>query len=108
MIVEMRVYHCAPTRLPALLDRFVNITLGFFEKYGIEQIGFFTTLVGPSNHSLTYMIKWESLAERETKWNAFQSDQEWLAKRAATEADKPIVERIENCFLTPTAFSALR
>ncbi|MDQ7976444.1 NIPSNAP family protein [Paraburkholderia sp. SARCC-3016] len=108
MIVEMRVYHCAPTRLPALLDRFVNITLGFFEKYGIEQIGFFTTLVGSSNHSLTYMIKWDSLAERETKWNAFQSDQEWIAKRAATEADKPIVERIENCFLTPTAFSALR
>jgi hypothetical protein len=108
MIVEMRVYHCAPTRLPALLDRFANITLGFFEKYGIEQIGFFTTLVGSSNHSLTYMIKWESLAERETKWNAFQSDQEWIAKRAATEADKPIVERIENCFLTPTAFSALR
>jgi hypothetical protein len=108
MIVEMRVYHCAPTRLPALLDRFVNITLGFFEKYGIEQVGFFTTLAGTSNHTLTYMIKWESLAERETKWNAFQSDQEWITKRAATEADKPIVERIENCFLTPTAFSALR
>ncbi|QYD69708.1 NIPSNAP family protein [Paraburkholderia edwinii] len=108
MIVEMRVYHCAPTRLPALLDRFVNITLGFFEKYGIEQVGFFTTLAGPSNHTLTYMIKWESLAERETKWNAFQSDQEWITKRAATEADQPIVERIENTFLTPTAFSALR
>ncbi|HEY4349958.1 MAG TPA: NIPSNAP family protein [Paraburkholderia sp.] len=108
MIVEMRVYHCVPTRLPALLDRFVNITLGFFEKYGIEQVGFFTTLAGPSNHTLTYMIKWESLAERETKWNAFQSDQEWITKRAATEADKPIVERIENYFLTPTAFSALR
>jgi len=108
MIVEMRVYYCAPTRLPALLERFRSTTLGFFQKYGIEQIGFFTTLVGSSNHSLTYMIKWESLAERETKWNAFQSDQEWIAKRAATEADKPIVERIENCFLTPTAFSALR
>jgi hypothetical protein len=34
MIVEMRIYHCAPTRLPALLDRFTSITLGFFEKYG--------------------------------------------------------------------------
>ncbi|CAB3769973.1 NIPSNAP family protein [Paraburkholderia humisilvae] len=108
MIVEMRIYHCAPGRLPALQDRFVNITLGFFEKYGIKQIGFWTTLVGPSNHALTYMIKWESLAERETKWNAFQSDQEWITKRAATEAEKPIVERIENHFLTPTAFSALR
>ncbi|CAG2145817.1 NIPSNAP family protein [Cupriavidus plantarum] len=108
MIVEMRIYHCAPTRLPALLDRFNNITLGFFEKYGIRQIGFWTTLAGPSNHALTYMLQWESLAEREEKWNAFQADKEWIAARGATEAERPIVERVENHFLTPTAFSALR
>lgn len=108
MIVEMRVYHCAPTRLPALLNRFETITLGFFEKYGIRQIGFWTTLVGTNNHALTYMVQWESLAEREEKWNAFQADPDWIAKRAATEAERPIVERIENQFFTPTAFSALR
>jgi len=108
MIVEMRIYHCAPTRLPALLDRFNSTTLGFFEKHGIQQIGFWTTLIGADNHALTYMLKWESLAEREQKWNAFQADAEWIAKRNATEADKPIVARIENHFLTPTAFSALR
>jgi hypothetical protein len=108
MIVEMRIYHCAPGRLPALNDRFTNITLDFFKKYGIEQIGFFTTIAGPSNHALTYLLKWESLAERETKWNAFQADAEWIAKRAETEAKSPIVERIENHFLTPTAYSTLR
>src|SRR5476649_3103832 len=84
MIVEMRVYHCLPGRLPALQERFSTTTLGFFEKYGIEQIGFWTTLIGPSNHALTYLLKWESLAERETKWNAFQADAEWIAKRAET------------------------
>ena len=108
MIVEMRVYHCAPTRLPALLNRFETITLGFFEKYGIRQIGFWTTLAGTDNHALTYMLQWESLAEREQKWNAFQADPDWIAKRAATEAEKPIVASIENQFFTPTAFSALR
>jgi NIPSNAP len=108
MIVEMRIYHCLPGRLPALQDRFSTTTLGFFEKYGIEQIGFWTTLIGPSNHSLTYLLKWQSLAERETKWNAFQADQEWIAKRAASEAEKAIVERIENVFLAPTAYSALK
>jgi hypothetical protein len=108
MIVEMRIYHCAPTRLPALLERFTATTLAFFEKYGIQQIGFWTTLIGPSNHALTYMLKWENLAEREQKWNAFQADPEWIAKRAASEAQQPIIERIESCFLTPTAFSALR
>jgi hypothetical protein len=108
MIVEMRVYHCVPTRLPALLDRFQTITLGFFEKYGIRQVGFWTTLIGPDNHALTYLLQWESLAEREQKWNAFQADPEWIAKRNATEAEKPIVARIENQFLAPTAFSAMR
>lgn len=108
MIVEMRIYHCLPGRLPALHDRFCNITLGFFQKYGIEQVGFWTTVVGPSNHALTYLLKWDSLAERERRWNAFQSDPEWIAKRDATEAERPIVERVETQLLAPTAYSALR
>ena len=108
MLVELRIYHCAPGRLPALQERFTNHTLGFFEKYGIEQIGFWTTIAGPSNQTLTYLLKWESLAERERKWNAFQADPEWIARRAESEAQKIIVERIENQFLAPTAFSALR
>ena len=103
---------CGPIKIAynkgGLNDRFANITLGFFKKYGIEQIGFWTTIAGPSNHALTYLLKWESLAERETKWNAFQADAEWIAKRGETEAKQPIVERIENHFLTPTAYSALR
>ena len=108
MIYELRTYHCAPGRLPALNNRFETITLGFWKKYGIEQVGFWTTLVGNSNQSLTYMLRWESLAERESKWNAFSSDAEWIAKRAATEAEGIIVERIENTLLNPTGYSALR
>jgi hypothetical protein len=108
MIHELRIYHCAPGRLPALNNRFETITLGFWKKYGIRPVGFWTTLIGDSNHTLTYMLEWESLAERETKWNAFASDPEWLAKRAETEAERIIVERIENCILTPTAYSPVR
>ncbi|MBC7514660.1 MAG: NIPSNAP family protein [Herminiimonas sp.] len=108
MIYEMRVYHCAPGRLPALNNRFETITLKFWEKYGIEPVGFWTTLVGASNQTLTYMLRWESLAERERKWNAFASDSDWIARRAATEAEAIIVERIENTILNPTSYSALR
>jgi hypothetical protein len=108
MIYEMRIYHCAPGRLPALNTRFQNTTLAFWDKYGIEQAGFFTTLVGPSNQTLTYLLKWASLAERETKWNAFAQDPEWLAKRALSEADGIIVERIENSFLEATSYSAMK
>jgi hypothetical protein len=107
MIHELRIYHCAPGRLPALHERFQTITLKFWEKYEIRPVGFWTTLIGPSNQSLTYMLQWDSLAERETKWNAFSTDPEWVAKRAETEAHAIIVERIENQILTPTAYSAL-
>lgn len=108
MIVELRVYHCAPTRLPALLERFRSTTLTFFERYGIRQIGFWTTVVGTDNHALTYLLQWDSMAEREERWNAFQSDPDWIAARTESEREKPIVVRVENSFLAPTDFSALR
>ena len=108
MIHELRIYHCAPGRLPALLNRFATTTLGIWERHGIRQAGFWTTEIGPSNHALYYLLAWESLAEREAKWNAFQADPEWIAKRAESEKDGPIVSTLENVILKPTAFSSVK
>ena len=108
MIYEMRVYRCLPGRLPALLNRFATITLKIWEKHGIRQAGFFTTLVGESNQELTYLLAWESLADREKKWAAFQSDPDWIEARAKTEADGQIVDNIVNQLLVPTAFSSVK
>ena len=108
MIYEYRAYTCLPGRLPALLDRFRTTTLGLWEKHGIRTAGFWTVEVGENNQVLHYLLAWESLAERETKWNKFASDPEWLAKRAESERDGPIVASINNMFLQPTAFSAVK
>jgi hypothetical protein len=108
MIYEMRVYRCLPGRLPALLKRFDTITLKLWEKHGIKQAGFFTTLVGESNQELTYFLAWESLADREKKWAAFQSDQEWISARAKTEEDGQIVLNIVNQLFVPTSFSSVK
>jgi hypothetical protein len=108
MIYEMRVYRCVPGKLPDLLKRFETITLPLWERHGIRQAGFWTTLVGESNQDLTYMLAWESLADREVKWGAFQSDPEWIRKRAETEANGPIVGNIVNSFLQPTGFSSVK
>ena len=108
MILEMRVYRCLPGRLPALLKRFDTTTTKLWQKHGIKQAGFFTTLIGESNQELTYFLAWESLADRETKWNAFAADPEWHAKRAETEKDGPIVANVLVQMLTPTAFSSVK
>ena len=108
MIHEFRLYRCLPGRLPALLKRFETVTLGLWERHGIRQAGFWTTIIGESNQDLTYLLAWESLAERETKWAAFQSDPEWLAKRAETEKDGQIVASITTQLLQPTSFSSVK
>lgn len=108
MLYELRIYDCCPGRLPALLNRFDTITLKIWERHGIQQAGFWTTVVGESNHQLIYMLKWASMAEREQKWNAFQADPEWIAKRAETEAEKPIVANVSSQFVAPTSFSSVK
>ena len=108
MIHELRIYHCVSGRLPALLKRFDTITLKLWEKHGIRQAGFWTVAIGDSNQDLYYMLQWESLAEREKKWGAFQADPEWHAKRAETEKDGAIVASVANLILQPTAFSSVK
>jgi hypothetical protein len=108
MIYEMRIYRCVPGRLPALLQRFQNVTLKLWDKHGIRQAGFWTTLIGESNQELTYLLAWESLAEREKKWNAFMADPDWISARAASEKDGAILLNASNQILQPTAFSAVK
>jgi hypothetical protein len=108
MIYELRIYRAVAGRMPALLNRFQSTTLRMWQKHGIRQAGFWTTMIGESNHDLTYLLAWESLAEREQKWSAFQSDPEWIAARNDSEKDGPIVATLANSILQPTAFSTVR
>ena len=108
MIYELRIYRALPGRMPNLLARFNDHTLRIWERHGIRQAGFWTTLAGGSLNELTYMLAWESLADRETRWAAFQADPEWRKAREDSERDGPIVADLSNRFLTPTAFSAVR
>jgi hypothetical protein len=107
MIYELRVYNCIPGRLTALLKRFETTTLAIWKRHGIRQSGFWTTVIGESNQNLYYMLVWDSLADREKKWAAFQADEEWIAKRADSERDGPIIATISSQLLEPTSFSAL-
>ncbi len=108
MIHELRIYRCCPGRLPALSKRFETTTLKMWEKHGIKPVGFWTVAIGATNHDFYYLLEWESLAERDRIWNAFMSDPEWIAARAASEKDGPIVATITNTILQPTSYSKLK
>jgi NIPSNAP len=108
MLHELRIYTCLPGKLPLLLKRFESVTLALWARHGIQQAGFWTTVIGESNTQLIYLIAWESLADRERKWTAFQTDPEWIANRNASEKDGMIIANVSSQILAPTAFSSIK
>ena len=107
MIYELRIYDTVPGRLPALNERFANHTVGFFEKHNIHVVGFWTEDIGTSNR-LVYMLGYDSLADREAKWSAFQADPGWHKVRAESEVDGPINALVRNMILRPTDYSPMQ
>jgi hypothetical protein len=106
-LFEYRIYETVPGRMPNLHRRFQTVTLGFFEKHGIQVVGFWEAVAGTTNE-LHYLLRFEDLAHRERVWDAFASDEGWLEARAESEADGPIVARVRNQFWRPTAYSPLQ
>ncbi len=107
MIYELRIYDAAPGKLPALNDRFANITLAYFKKYGFNVVGFWTDEVGITNR-LTYMLAFTDMAHRDQAWSSFRADSERVKAFAESERDGPLVRRIKNTIMRPTAYSPLQ
>jgi hypothetical protein len=107
MLYEFRRYEVAPGKLPEVHRRFADVSLKFWEKHGIRVIAFWEAVVGTSNE-LYYLLQWRDMAERESKWDAFQSDREWQAARTESEKNGPLVLRITNSFLKPTSYSPMK
>jgi hypothetical protein len=104
MLYEYRRYITVPGKLPAINDRFAKHTIGFFNKYDIGIVGFWNDEIGASNQ-LTYILSFDSMADREQKWGAFQADPGWHQVRAETEASGPIVAQVINSFMRLTPYS---
>ena len=106
-IYELRSYTALPGRLPEVLARFEQHTIGIWNRLGIRSYGFWTPLIGPSSNELIYFLVWDSLAQRETLWPVFLADPEWQEVRQRSETNGPLLANIASQFLTPTAFAQL-
>ncbi len=108
MIHELRTYQAAPGKLAALNARFRDVTLGYFAKYGIESVGYWTYAHGGWSNDLVYTPAFEDMDDRTKKWAAFGADEERLKIFAETEKDGPLVTRIRSDIMRPTDYSPLQ
>jgi hypothetical protein len=70
-------------------------------------VAFWEDIIGTSNR-LTYLVSYEDLGHRDRAWTAFSTDPDWIAGRARTEENGPLVARVINTLMRPTEYSPLR
>ena len=107
MLYELRRYDVMPGKLPALIDRFGSFTVPKWKDHGFRLVGFWTPLLGEKSNQLVYMWAWESLEERAKKNAVWQADPDRAKKWTETEANGPLVKRVYNQLMEPTAYSQL-
>ena len=106
MLYEVREYETVPGRMPALIARFREHTLGLFEKHGFDLAFISLTEFGDnSNNELVYVLRFNSYQEMQERWAVFLADPEWVKVRKESERDGPIVARVRRRLLTDAPFA---
>jgi hypothetical protein len=62
-------------------------------------------LIGDGSNDLHDLLAWGSMAARETTWTSFQADPAWIAARAESKPNQPILAHVKSMLLHPTRFS---
>lgn len=80
--------------------------VAIFKKSSFWPVFMGDRLIGPRQPSLTYMISFPTLADRDKNWAAFFGSPEWKALTGnARYSFEPIVSNVDNEILTPAAYS---
>jgi hypothetical protein len=109
-IFELRTYQSQSMAARVKkIGMFNNGEIATFQRLGMRPAFIGESVVGPRQPNITYMLSFDSLAEREKLWSAFGSDPEWKKLSAPPELkDSQIVANISNIMLRPLPFSPLR
>jgi hypothetical protein len=109
-IFELRTYH-SPTRmqLAALHERFAGPEVRIFQRSGIHPLFYTSTVFGTNMPNLTYLIPFDSLAEREKAWAAFSADPEWIrVRKDSVEKHGEIASVIQISLFKAASYSPLQ
>jgi hypothetical protein len=105
-VYELRIYHAAEGKLDALLARFRDHTMALFEKHHIKNVAYWLPTDDPlKGKTLVYMLAHPSREAATANWQSFRDDPEWQRVKSQSEANGPLVEKVDSTFLTLTDFS---
>lgn len=80
--------------------------IDIFHRTGLRPVFFGETLIGSPMPSLSYMLVFENMEERDKNWAVFSKDPEWVKLRADLRYTD-LVSNINDIILSPAAFSQI-
>lgn len=108
-LFELRTYYCQPGKLPDLLTRFRDHTLKLFEKQGMQNIAYWTTIEPDGKQAkLVYILAHPNQEAATKAWDGFRADPVWVKAKTESEKNGPIVEKVESVMMNPLPFSTIR
>ena len=108
-VFEIRTYTTHDGKLDALNARFRDHTTRLFARHGMTSVGYWTPSEGPlAGNTLIYVLAFPDRHAATKSWEAFRNDPEWKKVRTESEANGPIVSKVESVFLQPTDYSPVK
>jgi hypothetical protein len=105
-VYELRVYHAAPGKLPALLARFREHTIKIFDRHGMKSVAYWTPVDEPEkSNTLIYILYHPSREAAAANWKSFGDDPEWKSVHDKSETNGKLVDKVDSTFMALTDFS---
>lgn len=97
MLYEFRRVTCGPSKL-GVYGAFVKDHLApAFERHGVEAVGYFNVVMGAGmGDQFPYLLRWNSLEERQNKLAAVAQDVSLQEATQAADAGGPVVVDVAN------------
>ena len=108
-VYELRTYTTHDGKLDALHARFRTHTMRLFEKHGMTNVAYWTPQDPElGSKTLVYLLAHRSRDAAARSWEAFRNDPEWVKVKTESEAQGPILIKVESVFGDPTDYCPLK
>jgi hypothetical protein len=103
MIYELRTYHVLPGAMAEYTKVFGEMVMPVFKKLGFRVVGVWQPVIGEGDE-FTYMLEFDSLADREAKFKALGGE----ADMAMYRKQPTRIAHVTNKIFSPLPYSPLK
>jgi len=107
-VFELRIYHTASGKLPALESRFRDIYSKLLAKHDLQVVGYWVPERSADwDNTFVYLVAHSSREQAKKNWDAMLADPEVQEAIKSEEANK-LVEKIDRVYMRSTDFSPMK